>query len=187
MPETSQPQQNIKLRVVKERSEIFPFQRKVKLTENQEAEVKKDLRYIYDQWKDSYSLLLSQIKRWRNNSENISEAVDFPWEMASAISKPIIETRQNIINAFFMSIIRPHIGRLFYGTTDDFANQGEKKVAQNIATYFNVNRQFNKHYVEGVSEHLWLLLMDGTDGRMPDWKREIDRRWEVETYSDEPT
>jgi len=180
--------ENIKLRVVSEKpSAVYPFQRKVKLSEEKEVEVKKDLGYIHEQWKNSYTLLLSQIRRWRNNSENIADSIEFPWEGASAICKPIIETRQNIIHAFFMSIIRPHIGRLFNGTTDDYASEGEKKTARDIAAYLNKNRAFNKQYVEGVSEHVWLLLMDGTDGRVPDWKREVERKWVVETYNDEPS
>lgn len=172
-----------KAKIFNPKNKLFPFQRKVQLSEDQRQDIEKDLTTIYNEWESGTAILRSQNLRWVNNSEGISEPTNFPWEGASSIYKPITETRMNIVHSFWMSIIRPRIGRLFQVVTENPGDKEESDLAVTLTAYFNNNRSFNQMYVKSSSEAFWAKLRDGTVGRSTDWERRVERRWEIKTYS----
>ena len=163
------------------KNQLYPFQRKVRLG-SKKGEVEKDFENIYTKWKETSSSLRTNLRQWLNDSEGISEPIKSPWLGASAIVRPIIETRINIIHSFFMNIIRPMTGRLFVCVTENTASQEERQSCADIAQFFNTNWKFNKMYVDSVDEAFWAVLRDGTVGRSCVWLKEPEKVWEVVTF-----
>lgn len=173
-----------KVRIVNPNNKNLPFQRKVRLNEEKRAKVGEDLAKLYADFDSNSTQFRSQLQRWVNNSEGVSEPSDFPFPGSSSIYKPITETRMNIVHSFFMSIIRPKMGRLFSCYTDNVKDKQEVKLAMDIAAFFNNHKEFNKMYVQSLAESFWATPRDGTVGRSVDWKKSIETRWETKTYED---
>ena len=168
-------------------NEMFPFQRNVvfkgEAGATNKAEVLKDLERVYKYW-DSQGNLRSKIRQWQNDSEGIvTEPPKFPWNDSSAVVKKVIETRQNIIHSFFMSIIRPLIGKLFTCVVSNKASPEERSQAKIMAQHFNTDHDFNRMVVDSMDEAFWAVLTDGTVGRSIDWLRVVEPRWETRTFS----
>lgn len=182
MPDSLTVPEDRKARIFNPKSSLFPFKREIKLTEEQSAAIIKDLDEIYRAWDDGVGPLRSQLMRWVNNSEGISEPTDSPWPDSSSIYKPITETRINIVHSFWMSIIRPRIGRLFKCVTDRPWDKEESQLAVDLESYFNNHRQFNLMYLKSTSESFTANMRDGTVGRSLDWDKKVEKRWEVVRY-----
>lgn len=180
-PTPSVPE-NRKARIFNPKSELFPFKREIQLTEKQKQSVTDDLDRLYLDWDSNAGQLRSQLLRWVNNSEGISEPTDFPWPGSSTLYKPMTETRMNIVHAFWMSILRPKVGQLFNCVTDKLWDKEEVQLAQDLTQYFNNERAFNRMYLQSASESFTASMRDGTVGRSLDWERKVEKRWEIVTY-----
>jgi len=162
----------------------LPFQRKVRFSEKKRTEVERDFQVLYSDWKSHVADLHTQIAQWKNDAEGIFTGTDeqTPWLDSSKIVKPVIETRINIIHAFWMSIMRPRMGRQFVCPVDDKTNSAEVEAAKDMELFFNSNHQFNKMYVDSSDEAFWAVLGDGTVGRTATWMKVVEKRWEAKVY-----
>lgn len=170
--------------IVDPNNSIYPFKREVRFTDGGQLlkDTLEDFKRIHDHWK-AQGNLRSRLQQWQSDSEGIAESSDFPWPGASSIVKPIIETRQNIIHAFVMSLVRPNLGKLFSCSTSFKATEEERTYAKKLAAYFNLNREFSLMWLDSFDEAFWALLVDGTVGRICDWKRKVEKRWERKTFN----
>lgn len=180
---------DLSVRIVNPRNPDNPFQRKVKLGKDLKTKLEQNFDKLYKEWESGTVILKSRLQRNLNLSEGIYQqpkdpALDFPWPNSSKICKPITETRINIIHSFFMSVIRPRVGRLFTCVTDKKYDQTKVEKARRIAAYFNTSRKFNLMYVQKISEAFWAVLRDGTIGRIALWKKMIRRKWRAVVYKD---
>jgi len=177
------PEETTSVSIFNPKNGLYPFQRKVILSEEKRKEVENDLGEIYTKWDSNSANLKTLLRRWLNDSEGISDPITSPWEGASDIVRPIVETRMNIIHSFFMSIIRPMVGRLFTCVVENTSDAEERKLSKDLAQFFNTNRQFNKMYVDSADESFWAVLRDGTVGRTCVWLKEPEKTWEVVTFN----
>lgn len=156
-----------------------PYQRRIKLSPEKEKIICADLKQLYDQHKAGTGPLRSMIQQWVNDSEGIAEPGDGPWDDASSIVKPIIETRQNIVHSFWMNIIRPMMGRIFVCVTENDSAKEDKATAKDMAAFFNTSWQFNRMFVQMANEAFWAVLRDGTVPILVDWLQKLEKKWEV--------
>ena len=164
-------------------NDVYPFQRRVIFNDpEKKKEVIEDFERIIQHW-EGQGNLRSKLQQFQNDSEGISDPPQSPWPDSSAIVKPIIETRQNIIHSFFMSLVRPLIGKLFTCSTSFKATEEERQVGRLIAAFFNNHREFVLAYVDSLDEAFWALLTDGTVGRSCDWLRKVEVRWERKKFT----
>ena len=173
------------VKVINTQNSLLPFQRVVKFSDDKKQEVSKDFQKVYEGWKSSTSNLRTQLAQWRNDAEGIftGQEDESPWPGSCKIVKPIIETRINIIHSFWMSVLRPMIGRLFICITENRSDKAEVDASKDMELFFNTNHQFNKMYVDSSDEAFWALLGDGTVGRTVDWMRVVEKRWEIQQFT----
>lgn len=171
-----------KAKVWNPKNKLFPYQRKVVLTEEQKSKVIRDLEMIYREWEDGTGPLRSQLQRWVNNSEGISEPAETPWKGASDLYKPITETRMNITHSFWMSTLRPKVGRLFVCVTDNLWDKEEVQLANDLTQFFNSHRAFNRMWIQCASESFTASMRDGTVGKSLDWVKKVEKKWEIVSY-----